>query len=76
MKVKNKKERIMEVNWSKGGMTSFPDVKIKSMLLDEERNMLTFVYGKAEDKHLVASINLNNVNFFEIITKAVPVLEE
>lgn len=76
MKVKMRKERILEVNWVNGSMTSFPDVKLKSMILDEERNMLSFAYGKSEDKKCVASLNLNNVRFFEIITKATPVLED
>lgn len=76
MTVKMKKERVLEVNWTNGNMTSFPDVKLKSMILDEERNMLSFAYGKSEDKKCVASVNLDNVRFFELITKATPVLED
>lgn len=69
--MKTKKERVLEVNWVNGGMTSFPKLKAKSMILDEERNMLTFAYGGDVGKRLIASINLNNVKWFEIITTTV-----
>lgn len=66
-----KKERVLEVNWVNGTRTSFPKLKVKSMVLDNERNMLTFAYGGDPGKRLIASINLNNVNFYEIISTTV-----
>ena len=69
--MKTKKDRVLEVNWANGGMTSFPKLKVKSMVLDEERNMLTFAYGGDVTKRCIASINLNTVKWFEIISKTV-----
>lgn len=60
------KKRDLMVFWLDGTHTTYPAVRIKSMEIHDEKGkvaMLIFKFGK--NGH-VASVNLDNIRFFEI----------
>lgn len=59
----------LEVRWSNGDFTAFPNVLGKSIIIDgdDKIKIMSFVYG---EKRSVASVNLCEARFFELIKES------
>lgn len=59
-----KGKRRLEVRWSNGDLTAFPNVRLKTLHYDEANKALTFVYG---EKKCIATIFTDKMRFLEFI---------
>ena len=59
-----KGKRRLEVRWSNGDLTVFPDVRLKTLHYDEDNKALTFVYG---EKKCITTIFTDQMRFLEFI---------
>ena len=60
------KKRDVIVFWLDGTKTTFPAVRIKSMIINDEKGKVATLGFKFGKNGHVAAINLDNIKFFEV----------